>query len=140
MQAAVLRFGVVAVTLGAVALTGGSARAEPQDSRTDGPTFVVSCSLNGRVSDSADIGPLTCTLKVTGLPDPLDDEFVFVWSTGTDPPDDPSGSSPVSTTVSAVPPNTAPGDPALMQRDLSPTLSPLRPTTPGVPEPPPKYL
>ena len=131
---------VLQATLAAVALTvavmlgttvGGGARP------LDGPQFVVECS--GDVSAGGDLTSVLCTLRVVGLPDPLDDDVNVTLVSVEQGPSTSSaqalgGTAPVST-----PPDLDAGMPVVVTRWFTPAPPPPVPLTPQVPELPPKH-
>jgi len=118
----------------------GSMASGGQGVAPDGPRFVVNCTQTGPAPQGGGLGALTCTLKVTGLPDPLGREVVVTQFVTNDAPDGPDDWSPVSTTVSFGAPDTTPGEPVLVTRSLPVNPPPPPPVVPRVPEEPPKYL
>ncbi len=140
MQKFAVRVALVAVALGAIALATGSVGAGAQDADPGGLRFVMQCSQAGPSSNGG-LGSLSCTLKVTGLPDLLDNEVtVTVLSTADDVVDSPDEPIPSDTVVSSQAPSITPGAPVLVSRRLSAAPPPPPPLSPQVPKQPPQSL
>ena len=141
MRRAALQIGLVALTLSVVALLSSSASGVSGDSETAGPKFVVACTQNGQSAQGGGVGSLTCVLKVTNLPAPLEDEVVVLLSSTVIAEEGPTDVAPSSgTNVSAAAPDTELGGPGLVSRTLAPVLRPPPPVVPQVPTRPPKAL
>ncbi len=126
------------VAVGAFSI--GSGRAASKDMDSGGPRFVVRCSHAGRLAGGGGLGDVTCVLKVTGLPAPLDEEVSVTLVSGDDVPDVPSGKSAGDTFVSSEAPPTGAGGPVLVSRRLPVTPPPPLPVAPEVPQEPPRSL
>ena len=140
MQRVAVRLGLMVITLSAIALIGGSARADSQDTSSNGPRFVFKCTQAGPAAPGGSLGPTTCTLTVRGLPDPLEDKVVLTFSSGSATNDAPNDYAPGETVVSYEAPAIAPRGPVLVSRSLPVIPPPPSPISPHVPEPPPKSL
>jgi hypothetical protein len=135
-----VRISLVALMLSAVAVVASPGRAVTQEQASDGLRFVVSCTQIGPAPESGGIGPVSCTLTVSGLPEPLEDQVSVVLFSADDAGDVPNDPAPSDTVVASEAPAIAPGAPVLVSRHL-PIVPPLPPPiSPQVPEPPPKSL
>ena len=140
MQTLAVRVALVAVALGAIAVAAGSVGAGAQDADPRGLRFVMQCSQAGP-SLNGGLGSLSCTLKVTGLPDLLDNEVtVTVLSAADNVVDGPDEPLPSDTVVSSQAPSITPGAPVLVSRRLPAARPPPPPLTAQVPTQPPQSL
>lgn len=128
-----LRLGALAFALSALAFAGGSVVGDAPDAAPGGPKFVVSCT--GSAPDA-----LTCTLTVSGLPDPLGESINVVLSSSGEVDDVQPDHASAYTTVSAAVLGSVEGVPALVSRDVASVRPHLVPRVPQVPTQPPRYL
>lgn len=106
----------------------------------DGPGFTIRCTWEGDAAGNVDIGPVTCTLKVTGLPDPLQDDVTITLFTTGGADEDTGDSTPVASFVSADVQESFLGMPVFVSRQSPAALPPPLPRSPQVPAQPPQSL
>jgi len=141
MRRAALQIGLVALTLSVVAVLSNSASGVSGNSEPAGPKFVVACTQTGQATQGGGTGSLTCTLKVTNLPAPLEDEVVVTLSSTVIAEEGQPDVAPSSgTNTSTGTPEAELGGPSLVSRDLAPALHPPPPVVPQVPTQPPRSL
>lgn len=140
MRRVAVRIGLAALTLAAIVLVASPGSLMVQGAEPDGLQFTLRCTQTQAAPDSGGIGPLTCTLTVSGLPNPLEGQVSVTLFTADDPGGTPSGSAPSDTVVASEAPAIAPGAPVLVSRRLPVAPPPPPPISPQVPEQPPKRL
>lgn len=132
-KAAVLLAGALA--LSALGLFAGRGALASYDAESEGPQFVYNCSWSGPES-----GAITCTLKVTGLPDPLDKEVSLSLAPAGAPVQTTSSAAPSATVVSAQMPDALSDAPSLVSLQVGTTPPALVPRSVDVPLQPPKNV
>lgn len=128
---------LVAIVLVAVAFAAGP-RVADSSTAVDGVTYELDCARTGPPPADGSLGAVTCTLKVTGLPSPLEHEVaVSVFTLGSEAEE--LGEDVTHDTVSAsAEPGLAPPDPQFIIRHAPHSVPPPLALEPQVPEQPPK--
>ena len=134
-----LLLGLAALSLSVLGLLVGRGTLAAWDTEQEGPRFTVRCTSTGG-GGSGEIGAVTCTLNVTGLPEPLQDDVSVTLLSIDDSDEGVSGSAPSATVVSADVPATAFDTPVFVSRQLPAAPPPPLSHLPRVPEQPPKSL
>ncbi len=140
MRKVTVLLALAALHLSVLWLVAEPGTAATQEAEPGGLRFTVHCSEARTAPGGGDIGALTCTMQVTGLPDPLQDQISVTLSTADDVGDVPGDPAPSDTVVASEMPTITPGAPSVVSRQLP--IAPPAPlaASPHVPQEPPKHL
>lgn len=140
MRKVALQVALATLLLVAGGIAFESGRGASQDLASEGLKFGVSCSRSGPLTSTDDLASVSCILKVTGLPDPLDGEVSVTIVAGEETTDAPPDQSAGETLVSSGAPATDAGGLVLVSRRLPRAAPPPLPVSPQVPQEPPQSL
>ena len=140
MRKVTVLLALAALHLSVLWLVAEPGTAASQEAEPGGLQFTVQCSEARTASGGGDIGALTCTMIITGLPDPLQDQISVTLSTADVVGAAPGDPAPGDTVVASEMPIITPGAPSVVSRQLP--IAPPAPLaiSPHVPQEPPKSL
>ena len=140
MRKVTVLLALAALHLSVLWLVAEPGTAATQEAEPSGLRFTVHCSDARTAFGGGDASALTCTMKITGLPDPLQDQISVTLSTGVDVSDIPGDPAPSDTVVASEIPIITPGAPSVVSRQLPIALPAPLAISPHVPQEPPKSL
>ena len=140
MRKVTVLLALAALHLSVLWLVAEPGTAATQEAEPSGLRFTVHCSEVRTALESGDSGALTCTMNITGLPDPLQGQISVTLSTADDVAAAPGDPAPSDTVVASEMPIITPGAPSVVSQQLP--IAPPAPLaiSPHVPQEPPKSL
>lgn len=139
IASSLLRLGLAVLAAGILWLAASPAKAAQLEDDSHGLKFSIHCTHNGSPGD-IDLDSMTCTLKVSGLPDPLQHQVDLVLLSAGHSGDAAGHVNVGSGLISADAPTITPGPSVLVSRRLSLTAPTPLSNTPQVPEGPPRSV